>query len=604
MKFSWNMSKSNSQFLKNQRNPWHFGSIFILVIFLFGVILCVKTGIDKDRRLRNKLLQNAVILKNSVNLSDLSSLKFDSSDIQNPAYIRLREQFKKVKICVEEFRRTYIITRNKNNQFIKILDSEFPSSKSYVSTSQVNPVLNQILKQTFDNKKEVTFGPYLDCLGKCVTAIIPIENKTNSNVEYAVCVELNANDWNFLIVKECLMPFILTLLFLAIYIFLIIRQKRTDREKEHLEFLTNSLKESEAKYRKIFENVQDVFFQVDTSGLIIEMSPSIERYSGYKRSELIGTKMENYYFNAEHRALFVQALFQQGEVADYEIQMKERNGTAINASTNAHLLFDENNKIIGIEGTIRDISDRKKVENELIRANSELSTINAMKDKFFSIIAHDIKNPFSHILGFASLLKTNANNLSKEQIEEYSQIIHSSAYKTYKLLEELLAWSMSQSGKLNINKELIPINILCDDIIQQYSLLALSKEITIKTEYNHLSVTFIDKPTIQTVIRNLINNAIKFTDYKGSILVKTTESENTITINIIDNGIGIEKDDLEKLFRLDTSTKTIGTSEEKGSGLGLILCKEFVEKNGGMIGAISEYGEGSCFYLNIPIQKI
>ncbi len=233
-----------------------------------------------------------------------------------------------------------------------------------------------------------------------------------------------------------------------------------------------------------------------------------------------------------------------------------------------------------------------------------LRELNLTKDKFFSIISHDLKNPFSSISGFTELLLENFREYDNDKIEEQLKIIADSSDNALSILENLMIWSRSQRGKLEFNPALTDIHKCIVENIQMVENQAELKKISISFELSDELPVFCDKNMIDTVLRNLLTNAIKFTPPEGNISIGMTINDEDIEISVSDTGVGIKKENLDKLFRLDGNLTTKGTENEKGTGLGLILCKEFIENNGGKIWVESEPDQGSRFVFTIPRQRI
>lgn len=237
-------------------------------------------------------------------------------------------------------------------------------------------------------------------------------------------------------------------------------------------------------------------------------------------------------------------------------------------------------------------------------ANKELKEINKTKDKFFSIIAHDLKSPFNSMLGFSNMLNENYDEFNEKEKKEYLGIINTSILNTFKLLENLLVWSHSQKGTIDFNPEEENLFLLSTEIIELIQISAERKSINIKTEIPQHILINIDKYMFSTILRNLLSNAIKFTPKNGEITVKAQKNKNGfIQISIKDNGIGISKEIQSQLFDISKNTSTKGTENETGTGLGLFLCKEFTEKHGGQIWIESEIDLGSKFVFTIPINS-
>jgi len=264
------------------------------------------------------------------------------------------------------------------------------------------------------------------------------------------------------------------------------------------------------------------------------------------------------------------------------------------------IVKDREGKTIKTYGVSQDITEQIKYEEVLRKSEAELRETNAAKDKFFSIISHDLKNPFNSILGLSNLLVEQIKEKDYEGIEEYAGIIQKSSTRVYELLMNLLEWSRSQTGRMEFSPEYIELAALINEIVELLSDSAQQKSITIIKEFPGNMIVFADHAMISTILRNLISNAIKFTRLGGQIVISADKKPDELTVSISDNGIGIKKEAIGKLFRIDENLSTVGTKNEKGTGLGLILCKEFIEKHGGKIWVESEVGKGSTFYFTIP----
>lgn len=242
----------------------------------------------------------------------------------------------------------------------------------------------------------------------------------------------------------------------------------------------------------------------------------------------------------------------------------------------------------------------EQINEEQAKLLQELKDLNATKDKFFSIISHDLKNPFTALMGFAEILSVEYDDFTDEERREMIYNIFLSAKREYSLLENLLLWSRAQRGTVKAEPENLSLSHVVSETLALLTNQANSKEIEFVQVYDDQIHIFADKPTITTVIRNLVSNAIKFTPEKGIIRILADLNEDTVTIHIEDTGIGIGPNDIVKLFRIDVHHTTEGTNKEKGTGLGLILCKEFVELNNGTISLTSKVGEGSRFTITLP----
>jgi signal transduction histidine kinase len=260
------------------------------------------------------------------------------------------------------------------------------------------------------------------------------------------------------------------------------------------------------------------------------------------------------------------------------------------------------NKDIIWTGTLNDITERKNAEQLILSQNQELKKLNAEKDKFFSIIAHDMKSPVNSIKGFSELLIELVEDRDYEKIKEFAGIILLSTNRAISLLTNLLEWSQSQSGRMAFNPEYFELNSVLNEVVLLFNGNAEQKFIKIVNEIDTGVKINADRRMIGSVLRNLISNAIKFTNPGGKITITTVIEENEIVISVADTGVGIKKERLDKLFSISESYSTQGTQKEKGTGLGLILSKEFVEKHNGKIRAESTVGVGTVFYVSLPLS--
>jgi len=234
-----------------------------------------------------------------------------------------------------------------------------------------------------------------------------------------------------------------------------------------------------------------------------------------------------------------------------------------------------------------------------------LAKLNADKNRFFSIISHDLRAPFQAVVGYTNLLQMKIESgATKKDVQTLGLKLHRSVKSTYHLLENLLQWSRLQRGRMQYEPEELELASLVENTLRLLGELAEHKSITLKADVSENSLVYADHNMIDTVIRNLTSNAIKFTTEGGSVQVTTTQNGNFIEVTVSDTGVGIEPDNIAKLFRMDTQVSTPGTADEEGTGLGLILCKEMVEINGGEIWIESELGVGTVVNFTVPIEKI
>jgi signal transduction histidine kinase len=232
--------------------------------------------------------------------------------------------------------------------------------------------------------------------------------------------------------------------------------------------------------------------------------------------------------------------------------------------------------------------------------NTQLEKLNTDKDRFISILGHDLKNPFNNLLGLSEVLLEDIRKLDIDEIEDIAKDIYKSAIISGNLLEDILMWSRTQQGSIPFNPQNVSLSATCRNIIEILNPGAYAKNIQIyDSSVNHINV-YADEDMLKTILLNLVSNAIKFTNSGGKITINAERNSEIVTISVSDNGVGIPPDGLAKLFDISEVLTTRGTAEETGTGLGLLLCKEFIEKHNGTISVVSEEGKGSTFSFTLP----
>ena len=230
----------------------------------------------------------------------------------------------------------------------------------------------------------------------------------------------------------------------------------------------------------------------------------------------------------------------------------------------------------------------------------QLQNANNEKDKFFSIIAHDLRSPFNAIIGFSEILNTDYDSYTEEEKKLFISNIHEASENTYKLIEKLLDWSRAKTGRLKYEPSMIDLSLIGTSMTHTYRNAANKKDIVIKSLIGYHSKVYADKNLLETIFRNLISNAIKYTNPGGEIILTAKKEDEMTRISIRDTGTGMDHDTVKSLFYIDKKSSTPGTQDERGTGLGLLVVKEFVETNGGTIKVESELGKGSEFSFTVP----
>ena len=405
------------------------------------------------------------------------------------------------------------------------------------------------------------------------------------------------------------------------------------KEKIRTETLIReSILQERNQLRTLIDSMPDVIFIKDRQSRFVVVNKMVAGVMGTNPEALIGkTDFEFYtpdlaqrYFDDE------QAIMEAGEAKiNYEEPHLDEHGNRIILSTSKVPLKNSNGEVMGIVGIGRDITRLKRIETQLRKktedlqetnrlleerqeeimdqseelaaqaqyltiTNTELDRLNKTKDKFFSIIAHDLRNPFNAIMGFSDLLCHDFTIMDDKQKLGLLELINLSSESAYNLLDNLLQWARTQTDKIKYNPEYFELSEVFNQVIDLHGIIAEKKQVSIEIAIPDSTRVYADKNMIHTVIRNLISNAIKFSNKGGRVFISSFENGSMTEVVIRDEGIGMSRENLSMLFRIDTYYSTSGTSGESGTGLGLIICKEFVEKNSGRIRATSKEGDGTA----------
>ncbi len=251
----------------------------------------------------------------------------------------------------------------------------------------------------------------------------------------------------------------------------------------------------------------------------------------------------------------------------------------------------------------QELVERHTAEEALKKSEARLLELNATKDKFFNIIAHDLKNPFTCMLGSTELLLEKSGKMNPEAITELAQVLNDSAKSGFAILQNLLDWSRSQTGMITLSPEPLNLKSLVDENIADVRLASARKEIDVISEIDGDLILSADKNMLNTILRNLISNAMKFTPRYGTVRIRAAKNQGEVSISVKDTGIGIPEENIGSLFRIDSNYTRPGTGLEQGTGLGLKLCREFAEMQGGNIRVRSKVKKGSEFIVTLPVKE-
>jgi PAS domain S-box-containing protein len=370
---------------------------------------------------------------------------------------------------------------------------------------------------------------------------------------------------------------------------------------EELQDLNRKMTNEKNKYLTIFESSYAPIILLDENLKISNLNQAaIELFTNFKIAGSI-------YYNEESSNTSFKYLNEQ--VLQFIENNPNETNFEINLATNkGELLFqvslkkmqDVSKKFMGTVIMLDDITERRKAELNIKESQEKLKALNTDKDRFISILAHDLRNPFNSLLGFSELLVNNLKNTPVDKVENHLKIMNDTINRTFNLLEDLLLWSKAQSGKITVQPTRINLKEICSDVVNNMKNQAALKEIEINNTIKEEYFSRADYNLTKTVLRNLISNAIKFTNKNGQIKISAENNGSNVSIIVSDNGVGINAEDQLKLWDFTKSFSTTGTNNESGTGFGLLVCKELIEKQDGKIWVESEQGKGSRFIFSLP----
>jgi PAS domain S-box-containing protein len=383
-----------------------------------------------------------------------------------------------------------------------------------------------------------------------------------------------------------------------------VQNEKLEKEIKYRKRIEKDLSDSKRKYQDIVDLLPEAIYESDTNGYLTFANNFGMKLLNLSNIDLIqGIKIDDFISHSDKDRLFEEfnKVLNNQTINRADFTFISKNGDIVPLSINAVPILNDN-KVTGIRAVAVDMSEHKKIEEALKKYAEDLKLLNASKDKFFSIVAHDLKNPFQGLLGFSDFLHSDYDNLTDDEKKEYIGYIRITSRNAYNLLDNLLQWSRLQTGRIEIAPVKINLFSAINSVIDLMTSNAIRKNISLINNADQNIIVNSDKNMLNSILQNLISNAIKFTRKNGEVKIESILSDGYVIIKIIDNGVGMKENDINKLFKIDQQISYVGTMDETGTGLGLLLCKEMVELNGGTISVESEAGKGSVFSFTLPTE--
>jgi len=374
----------------------------------------------------------------------------------------------------------------------------------------------------------------------------------------------------------------------------------TDRKR-----IEQALKHSELEVRTILDNIVEAFYRMDNDGHITMCSAAIENLLGYKPEELIGVPAHSLYVDEKDRDGYIQALRNGGgRVRDYEVRLKRKDGSEIWAASSGHYIYDRDDNIVGLEGTTRDITRRKKAEQALLLAKEQAEQASAAKTDFLSGMSHELRTPLNAIIGFSQMLDIQGDAPLTDKQNEYLDIIRRSGEHLLSLINEILDLARVEAGRMDVRLAPVCSSDLIEECVALVRPLALKRTINFSVEETHEVCPYIqvDRMKFKQILLNLMSNAVKYNVRGGCVEITTAIQGADLRIDVSDTGQGLTADECSALFE---PFQRLGAehSDVEGTGLGLVLAKRMIDAMGGDISVTSEPGLGSTFSVVVPLGE-
>lgn len=648
---AYNLNIQLLSFMKKKKREAFIWYVAIICVALIGIFAIYKLIKYEDQKLRINHLTNAMLIAKILQNGDINYLSGTIYDTSSAYYLNIKSKTYEVLKINEKYRYIYGVKINEQGSLVFYFDC---GNTNKLRRLEAKP--GDLYKDApdgfykiFQIKSPLVIGPYKDEWGSFVSALVPITNPETGEMIGIIGVDISTGTWYFDVASSSALPIAIIFIFIIIFLY---------RNMKNQQKINQLIRENEEKYRRLANNINDVVLTIDLDRKISYASPSVFKTFGYTVKEYLEVPLQNHFtdysFSKIEKAFSELLAEKNGKNRFIEVEHYKADGSLIWVSLNISLLYDEDGELIGFIVTARDIHSRKIAEEKLQEINANLENIvkertkelndalkqleesnfelkilnenlsneskklvelneklmdseqklryaNETKDMFFSIIAHDLRNPFVSLINNAELLDRFYEKMSDDERKKAIHNLKIASKNTYHLLDNLLIWSRSQMGTI----EFAPYEFNLKNLLLEIKLLsqpqATSKNINIQIDVSDDLNVFADENMLGTVYRNLVTNAIKFTPRGGEVFLGMKPSKKTeICLFVRDTGIGIEEENLPKIFSLDKKISRPGTEGELSTGLGLIICKEFINRHGGEIWVESTVGVGTTFYFTLP----
>ena len=580
-----------------------------------------------------------------------SKIQYSNSE-NNDNYKLIKKQLQHIQKSIPNIHYIYTIRYDKNSKIRFVVDAD-KNHETIAHLGNIYDDASVFLKNNINNINKPTVAPnfYTDKWGTFLSGYAPLSD-SDGNIDAILAIDIKAETINYYH-KIIFVKFLIFLLITSLIVIIIAWWygkrfaapiiKLTEYAQEisngnldktisiksndeigilattintmnltiqdfvdNIKIETNqSLQESEKRFKALSEATFEAILFIK-NGILIDANSAAVKMSNLSLDETIGKPIIE--FIAPEARKQVNEKMKLGYDKPYDSIALKKDGSKLDIEIHGRIINYKGEKIRIV--AIRDIAERKKHEKML-------EELNSTKDKFFSIIAHDLKSPFNTMIGFADILIDDFDDLENKTKKEYISYIRQGAENTYKLLENLLLWSRTQDGSISFNPEQINLYLLINETCKPLNQSANNKSIIIENNVAQNIIVNADENMLSTIIRNLVSNAIKFTQNGGNIEIGCVEPRRDVVeprrgvalqrrdvslteIHVKDTGIGITQKKIDKIFDISENTSTKGTNNEAGTGIGLILCKEFIEKHGGKIRIESKTNKGSTFFFTLP----